>query len=87
MALFEKHDNSKSDEFPSQKPLKQTKKPAASISATLDTRIPTAIERGNTILAICNQPSLLGHTIVIGRVEQFESKVSSTLLSNSDSWI
>ena len=60
---------------------------AASISATLDSRIPTAIERGNTILAICNQPSLLGHTIAIGPVEQFESKVSSKLLSNSDSWI
>ena len=35
---------------------------AASISATLDSRIPEAIERGNTILSICNQPSLLlGH--------------------------
>ena len=41
---------------------------AASISATIDSRINTAIERGNTILAICNQPSLLGHTIAIGQL-------------------
>ena len=60
---------------------------SASITATLDSRIPTAIDRGNTILFICNQPSLIGFTIAHGPVEQYESKISSKILSNSDSWI
>ena len=50
---------------------------AASISATLDSKIPTALERGNTILSICNQPSLLGHTIAIGPVEHTDWLYSS----------
>ena len=35
----------------------------------------------------CNHPALLGQTIAIAPVEQFESKVLSKILTNSDSWI
>ena len=45
---------------------------AASIHATLDSRIPTAVDRGNTILFICNQPSLIGFNIAHGPVEQYK---------------
>ena len=55
--------------------------------ATLDSRIPIAIEREETIIDTCNHPALIGHTIAIAPVEQFESKVLSKILSNSDSWI
>ena len=60
---------------------------SASITATLDSRIPTAIDRGNTILFICNQPSLIGFTIAHGSGAQYESKICSKILSNSESWI
>ena len=60
---------------------------AASITATLDGRIPIAIERGETIIDTCNHPALLGQTIAFAPVEQFESKVLSKILSNSNSWI
>ena len=60
---------------------------AASILATLDSRIPISIERGGTIIETCNHPALLWHTIVITPVVQFGPKVLSKILSNSDSWI
>ena len=58
---------------------------AASITATLDGRIPIAIERGDTIINTCNHPAVLEHRIAIAPVEQFKSKVLSKILSNSDS--
>ena len=42
---------------------------------------------GDTIINTCNHPALLGDRIAIAPVEQFESKVLSKILSNSDSWI
>ena len=50
-------------------------------------RIPIAYERGDDILYICNQPSLIGFNIASGPVEQYKSKISSKLLANSESWI
>ena len=44
---------------------------AASITTTLDSRIPTAIDKGNTILFICNQPSL---TVAHGPVRKYPQK-------------
>ena len=43
---------------------------AASITATLDSRIPIAIERGETIIDTCNHLALLGHTIATAPEEQ-----------------
>ena len=60
---------------------------AASITATLDGRIPIAIERGDIIINTINHPALLGHRVAIAPVEQFKSKIISKILSNSDSWI
>ena len=60
---------------------------AASIHVTLDTRIPTAVNRGNKILFICNQHALIGFNISHGPVERYESKISSKILANSEGWI
>ena len=60
---------------------------AASITATLDGRIPSAIDRGEIIINTINHPALLGHRVAIAPVEQFKSKISSKILSNCDSWI
>ena len=57
---------------------------AASIDETLNYRIPIAYERGEEILYICNQPSLIGFNIASWPVEQYESKISSECLANSD---
>ena len=59
---------------------------AASITATLDGRIPSAIDRGEIIINTINHPALLGHRVAIIPVEQFESKISSDILLNRDSW-
>ena len=53
----------------------------------MDGRIPVAIERGETIIDTCNHPAQLWYRIAIVPVEQFNSKVLSKILSNSDSWI
>ena len=45
---------------------------AASITATLDGRIPIAIERGDIIINTINHPALLGHRVAIAPVEQFK---------------
>ena len=45
--------------------------------------MPIAFERGEDILYICNQASLIGFNIASGPVEQYKSK----LLANSESWI
>ena len=58
---------------------------AASITATLDGRIPSAIDKGEIIINTINHPALLGHRVAIEPVEQFESKISSKILSNCDS--
>ena len=60
---------------------------AASIHETLNNIIPIAYERGEEILNICNQPSLIGSNIASGPVEQFKSRISSKLIANSKSWI
>ena len=60
---------------------------AASIHETLNNKIPIAYERGEDILSICNQLSLIGFNIASGPVEQYEWKISSKLLANSESWI
>ena len=44
------------------------------IQETLSNRIPTAYERGEEILHICNQPSLIGFNIASG-LEQFKSRI------------
>ena len=45
---------------------------AASIYATLESRIPTAVDRGNTILFKCNKPSLIGFTVAHGPAKRYE---------------
>ena len=60
---------------------------AASITATLDVRIPSAIDSGEIIINTINHPALLSHRVAITPVEQFEYKISSKILSNCDSWI
>ena len=60
---------------------------AASIHKTLNNRISIAYERDDKILNICNQLSLIGFNIASGPVEQFESRISSKLIANSESWI
>ena len=52
---------------------------AASFSATLDSRIPTTIERGNNILSICNQPSLIVDSWIGLTNEYIESMQVSVL--------
>ena len=60
---------------------------AASITATLDGRIPIAIEREDISINTNNLPALLGHRVAIAPVEQFETKIISKIISNCDSWI
>ena len=45
---------------------------AASITATLDARIPIAKERGEIVINTIYNPALLGHRVAIAPVEQFE---------------
>ena len=54
---------------------------------TLNNIIPMAYERGEDILYICNEPSLIGFNIASEPIEQYESNISSKLLANSESWI
>ena len=60
---------------------------SASIHATLDSIIPIAIKRGDGILHICKQPSLILFNLAQRLVKQYESKISSKILANSESWI
>ena len=45
------------------------------------------MDRGNTVLFICNQNPLIGFTVANGPVEQYKLKISSKILANSESWI
>ena len=70
MEIIEIIENSKSEKYLGDQILEGGA--SASITATLDSRIPTAIDRGNTIIFICNQTSLIGFTIAYKPVEQYE---------------
>ena len=59
----------------------------ASITATLNGRIPSAIDAAETIINSINHPALMGHSVAYAAVEQFEMKISSKILTNCDSWI
>ena len=59
----------------------------ASITATLDGRIPSAIDKAEIIINSINHPALMGHRVAYAAVEQFEMKISSKILTNCDSWI
>ena len=59
----------------------------ASITATLDGRIPGAIEAGEDIIKSINHPATMGHKMAYAAVEQYEMKVASKHLTNCDSWI
>ena len=59
----------------------------ASITATLDGRIPSAIDAAEIIINSINHPALMGHRVAYAAVEQFEMKISSKILTNCDSWI
>ena len=59
----------------------------ASITATLNGRIPGAIEAGDDIIKAINHPATMGHKMAYAAVEQYETKVASKILTNCDSWI
>ena len=48
----------------------------ASITATLNGRIPGAIEAGEDIINAINHPATMGHTMSYAAVEQYEMKVA-----------
>ena len=54
----------------------------ASITATLDGKIPSAIDKAEIIIDTINHPALLAHRVANATVEEFESKISSKILSN-----
>ena len=57
----------------------------ASITATLDGRIPSAIDKAEIIINSINHPALLGHRVAYAPVEQFKMKISSKILTNCES--
>ena len=59
----------------------------ASITATLDGRIPGAIEAGEDIIKAINHPATMGHKMAYAAVEIYEMRVASKILTNCDSWI
>ena len=59
----------------------------ASITATLNGRIPSAIEAADDIMNSINHPALMGHSVAYAAVEQYEMKIASKILTNCDSWI
>ena len=59
----------------------------ASITATLNGRIPGAIDAAEDIINSINHPALMGHSVAYAAVEQYEMKVASKILTNCDSWI
>ena len=59
----------------------------ASITATLNGRIPGALEAGEDIINAINHPATMGHKMAYTAVEQYETKVASKILINCDSWI
>ena len=46
-------------------------------TATLNGRIPSAIDAAETIINSINHPTLMGHSVAYAEVEQFEMKISS----------
>ena len=59
----------------------------ASITATLNGRIPGAIEAVDNIIKAINHQATMGHKMAYAAVEQYEMKVASKILTNCDSWI
>ena len=59
----------------------------ASITATLNGRIPGAIEAAEDIINLINHSEMMGHKMAYAAVEQYEMKVASKILTNCDSWI
>ena len=60
---------------------------AASITETMNSRLPIAKAKSEEILKIGNDTRLIGFPSVIGPINEFKSKVASKILNNADSWI
>ena len=60
---------------------------AASITETINSRLPIAKAKSEEILKISNDPQLIGFPSAIGPINDYESKVASKILNNADSWI
>ena len=78
-------ENSKSEKYLSDQILEDGSE--AIITATLDGRIPSAIDKAEIIINSINHPTLMGHRVAYAAVEQFKMKISSKILTNCESWI
>ena len=60
---------------------------AASITKTIDNRIPGPDKKINEILAVCEHPCLIGFPTTIGLISEFETKIVLKLLNNCELWL
>ena len=60
---------------------------AASITETIESRLPAAIAKGNEIMSISEDPRLIGFPTAMGPISEYETKIIPKLLNNAEFWL